>query len=133
MVEITEDILELLDDPETQIVLATASDDSVPNAVPMRNVWVVDDDRIALGDVFFDKTRENIESNGQISLSIWRDTEGYQLKGECKEIKSSGALFEEKKEMLAEKMDLDLKALCIAEIEDIFSTTPGPGAGEKIA
>ncbi|RZN60863.1 pyridoxamine 5'-phosphate oxidase family protein [Methanonatronarchaeum sp. AMET6-2] len=132
MVEIPEDVIDLLDDPETQIVLATADEDSVPNAVPMRNVWVVDDDKIALGDVFFDKTRSNLEANGQVSLSIWKGTEGYQLKGVCVEIKSSGPLFEEKKDMLAEKMDLDLKSICIAEVAGVFHTTPGPDAGEKL-
>ncbi|WGI16944.1 pyridoxamine 5'-phosphate oxidase family protein [Methanonatronarchaeum sp. AMET-Sl] len=132
MVRIPDEVLDLIGDPDTQIVLATADDDSVPNAVPMRNVWIVDDDKMALGDVFFDKTRENIEANGRISLSLWKGTEGYQVKGSCEAIKSSGPLFEEKKEMLAEKMDLDLKALCMIDVEEVYSTTPGPEAGSKI-
>ncbi|OUJ18595.1 Pyridoxine 5'-phosphate oxidase family protein containing flavin binding domain [Methanonatronarchaeum thermophilum] len=133
MVKIPDEVLDLLGDPDTQIVLATADDSSMPNAVPMRNVWIVDDDKMALGDVFFDKTRSNIEANGLVSLSLWKGTEGYQLKGTCSEIKSSGALFEEKKEMLAEKMDLDLQALCMIDVEEVFSTAPGPDAGSKIS
>jgi len=62
-------------------VLATATGDGTPNAVPMAAKKIIDDETILLSDQYFNKTLANMKSNPKASVTFWEKTEGYQFKG----------------------------------------------------
>src|SRR6056297_2741542 len=80
MAQMTDRMKELFDNVGTA-VLATATPDGTPNAVPVGAKKILDDETILISDQFFNKTLANMKSNSKVAVSFWKDREGYQLKG----------------------------------------------------
>ena len=75
--------------------VATATREGVPNATPKGSVRVLDDQHVIFADLFSLKTRQNLEQNPQVAVTVVdRHCQGYQLKGTA-ELISSGPLFEQ--------------------------------------
>jgi len=80
MVQLTDEIKESL--AATKIVFfATASKDSVPNAVPIGAFKLLDDEAILISDQYFNKTLANMKENPKVAISFWGEKGGYQIKG----------------------------------------------------
>ena len=60
--------------------LATCRENE-PNVVPVAFKQVMDDGRLAVGDVFLQTTLRNIEENDKIAVSVYdaKSFEGYQV------------------------------------------------------
>ncbi len=114
---------------ETDIwVLATADSRGMPNAVPIYYTRVLDDNRLMLVDNFMKKTIVNINENPNVSVSVWKGKKGYQFKGDAK-IEISGPNFDAAKALVR---DGSPKGVVIVNIESIYTTSPGPEAGQKV-
>ena len=83
---------------------ATASMDGKPNVVPVGLVKAMDDDRLLIVDVLFNKTRKNLQANKRVALAVtdMRRLMGIQLKGRM-EIVTEGPLFEKSHEIMVQK------------------------------
>jgi uncharacterized protein len=119
------------------VVLATATPDGIPNAVPVGAKKIIDDDTILISDQFFNKTLANLKANPQVTVTFWEGHEGYQLKGSVT-IETSGQRYEETArwiEKLSAKVGFPLKSkgAVILQIAEIYGVAPGPGAGKKLA
>lgn len=119
------------------VVLATASADGVPNAVPIGAKKILDDETILISDQFFNKTLANMKENPKIALTFWEGREGYQLKGSVL-IETTGKRFEETAKWIEERsakagFPLKSKGAVIFHIEEIYGVSPGPGAGKRLA
>ena len=117
--------------------LATADKNGVPNVVPINFMKILDDETILASAVFMTKTFQNLEENPVCAISVWEGFKGYQFKGSVS-IETSGQIFEETKtwtEAEGKKLGLPLKSKgsVVIRITDIFSISPGPDAGKKIA
>ncbi len=79
------------------IVLTTVDKAGTPNSIYATCVKLIADDKIAIADNYFDKTRANIEngSSGSI-LFITGEGKSYQVKGSI-EYHASGAIFDDMK------------------------------------
>jgi predicted pyridoxine 5'-phosphate oxidase superfamily flavin-nucleotide-binding protein len=136
MAKMTERMQELFKKVPT-VVLATATPEGVPNAVPVGAKKIIDDETILISDQFFNKTLANLKANPQVSLTFWEGHEGYQLKGSVT-IETSGQRYEETArwiEGLSHKVGFPLqsKGAVIFQIAEIYGVSPGPGAGKKLA
>ncbi|MDY6903946.1 MAG: pyridoxamine 5'-phosphate oxidase family protein [Thermodesulfobacteriota bacterium] len=136
MAKMTDRMMELFNKVPTAI-LATASADGTPNAVPVGAKKIIDNETILISDQYFNKTLTNLQANPSVAVSFWEGHEGYQLKGKVI-IETSGERFEETAkwiEMIAEKVGKPLKSkgAVILAIDEIYGLAPGPGAGKKIA
>ncbi|MCK4736403.1 MAG: pyridoxamine 5'-phosphate oxidase family protein [Methanophagales archaeon] len=112
--KMSEEIKQMLD--ENIVYLATASKEGKPNVVPIGLVHAISDNEVLIGDVWFNKTRNNLEENAQVAISFTdvKRWESYQLKGKAK-IYKSGEIYEkifdimkkkaEKREESVEKID----------------------------
>ena len=80
MAKMTDRMKELFEKVPT-VVLATATGDGAPNAVPVGSKKIIDDETILLSDQFFNKTLANLKSNPKVAVTFWKGFEGYQLKG----------------------------------------------------
>ncbi|MEA2074541.1 MAG: pyridoxamine 5'-phosphate oxidase family protein [Euryarchaeota archaeon] len=132
--------------------LATSSKDGKPNVVPVGLCRAISDHELLIVDVFFKKTRKNLEENPQVAIAVeaLEELRAYQLKGEAK-IFTQGELYEraieimkeqdevrekkisawrEKRPDLAERFEklvashhkLRPKAAVLVDVEEIYST-----------
>ena len=117
-------------------VLATATKDGIPNAVPIGAKKIVDPETVLVSDQFFNKTIKNLQSNPTASLMYWEGREGYQLKGTVT-IETSGQRFDETARWIEERsrevgFPLRSKGAIILRVEEIYAIGPGPKAGRRL-
>ena len=137
--------------------LATSSKEGKPNVVPIGLCRTISDHELLIVDVFFKKTRKNLEENCQVAIAVeaMEELRAYQLKGEAK-IFTQGELYEkafeimreqnkvrekrilvwrEKRPEMAERFEklverhhkLRPKAVVLVDVEEIYSTMHGMG------
>jgi hypothetical protein len=115
--------------------VATVSSWGEPNVVPIAFGKLLSEDEILLVDVFMKKTKENIEANSKVAVSVWTTngaSKGYQFKGSAK-IETSGKAFDEGLEMVkAAEPGLNPKAAVIVKVDSIYLISPGHSAGKQI-
>ncbi|MGO9313181.1 MAG: pyridoxamine 5'-phosphate oxidase family protein [Syntrophobacteraceae bacterium] len=115
--------------------VATASPDGVPNTTPKGTVQVLDDEHIIFADLFSLKTRDNLQKNPKVAVTVidMETKKGYQFKGSAKLV-DSGPVFDEVVEKL-KKAPMKLphpKYVVVMTVESIFDQSVGPKAGQKI-
>ena len=102
--KMNEEIKQMLD--ENIVYLATASKEGKPNVVPIGLVHAISDNEVLIGDVWFKKTRKNLEENAQVAISFtdFKRWESYQLKGKAKIFKS-GEIYEKALDIMKKKAE----------------------------
>lgn len=76
------------------VVLTTVDEHGIPNSIYATCVNLSEDDRIVIADNYFFKTKENIRTNGKVSvLFITTEKKSYQVKGDI-EYYTSGPMFD---------------------------------------
>ena len=50
--------------------VGTATSNGVPNTTPKGSVQVIDDEHVALADLFSRKTRENLQANPKVAITV---------------------------------------------------------------
>ncbi len=136
MAQMTERMIEVFNKVPTAI-LATATADGTPNAVPVGAKKIIDNETILISDQFFNKTLANLKANPKVAVTYWEGHEGYQLKGTIT-IETSGERYEETAAWIEEMgnkagFPLKSKGAVILKIDEIYGLAPGPGAGKKLA
>ena len=136
MAKMTKRMMEIFNNVHTA-VLATATSDGNPNAVPVGAKKIMDDETGLISDQFFGKTLANMKTNPKVAVTFWEGHEGYQLKGTVT-IETSGSRFEETAKWIEEMgakagFPLKSKGAVILKIDEIYAVAPGPGAGKKLA
>jgi predicted pyridoxine 5'-phosphate oxidase superfamily flavin-nucleotide-binding protein len=116
--------------------VATATGEGVPNVTPKGSVKVLDDQHVVFADLFSLKTRQNLEQNPKVAVTVIDASthKGYQVKGTA-ELLSSGPLYDQ--------MAADLKAALATlpvpkyvvkiSVESVYDQSVGPDAGKQIA
>jgi predicted pyridoxine 5'-phosphate oxidase superfamily flavin-nucleotide-binding protein len=118
-------------------ILATATPDGIPNAVPIGAKRIIDNQTVLVSDQFFNKTLANMKANPRVSLMYWEGNEGYQIKGPVT-LETTGRRFKETArwiEEMSEKMGLSFrsKGAVILQVEEIYAIGPRPDAGKRLA
>jgi predicted pyridoxine 5'-phosphate oxidase superfamily flavin-nucleotide-binding protein len=115
--------------------VATASPDGVPNTTPKGTAQVIDDEHIVFADLFSLKTRDNLQKNPKIAVTVidLQTHKGYQFKGSA-QLVDSGPVFDQAVERL-KKAPIQLphpKYVVIITVDSIFDQSVGPKAGQQI-
>jgi uncharacterized protein len=118
-------------------VLGTADLNGIPNVVPVGAIKILDDETVLISYQYFLKTLKNLQVNPKVAISFWEEGEGYQIKGEAS-VQTEGKIFEDTVEWIRELSDkighpLKSKGAVVIRITEIYSVSPGPTAGQKIA
>lgn len=133
MVTIPKHVQEFL--PGKLAWVATAGSDGTPNTTPKGSVRMLDDQHIVFADLFSLKTRQNLEQNPKVAVTIIDAATrvGYQLKGTA-ELLSSGTLFEQTVEELKQHSSALPAPTYVVRInvEAIYDQSVGPDAGKQI-
>ena len=121
----------------SDVVFTTASADGQPNSCIVGMKAVIDDETVYLSDQFFKKTLANVQENQKVAVVFWKGIEAYQLYGTVRYV-NEGPEFEAQKawvDAAFENMGKPIKAKggCFVKVEAVFSSSPGPTAGEKLA
>ncbi len=112
--------------------LATSSKNGVPNVCNAGAKYLLNDETIIIIDNYMDKTLANILENPLVAILVRSGKESYQIKGRCSYL-SSGSLYEDaKKWMKSVGEKYPAKGALKIEIEEIYNSNSGSGAGEKI-
>ncbi len=116
-------------------MMATASKDGVPNVAPMGMVYLQEDkETVWIIDNYMNKTMANIRENPVASLTVWHpdSKECYQLKGDIT-IENDTKDYENAVSIAHFKSDIyPARNLIKFKIKEVYSLTPGPGAGDKV-
>lgn len=133
MAKIPQDIQEFVKNKLAWV--ATASPDGVPNTTPKGTVQVIDDERLVFADLFSLKTRNNLEKNPKVAVTIIdeKSYKGYQLKGSA-QLVDSGPLFDQMVEQL-KKAPIQLphpKYVVVISVDSVFDQSVGAQAGKQI-
>jgi len=115
--------------------LATASPDGVPNTTPKGTVQVIDDEHIIFADLFSLKTRDNLQKNPKVAVTVvdLEKYKGFQFKGSA-QLVDSGPMFDQMVEQL-KKAPMQLphpKYVVIITVDSVFDQSVGPKAGQQI-
>ena len=119
------------------VVFTTARADGQPNSCIVGIKCVVDDETVYVSDQFFKKTLANVQANPKVALVFWKGMEAYEIYGTARYV-SEGDEFAEKKawaDGIFEQMGAPMRAKggCFIHVDEVFTSTPGPEAGNKIA
>ena len=107
--------------------LATCRENE-PNVVPVAFKQVMDDGRLAVGDVFLQTTLRNIKENGKIAVSVYdaKSFEGYQVQGTAAYM-TQGKIVDDFKVMVEKMFDgaVTAKGALLIMPQRVIVTTPG--------
>jgi predicted pyridoxine 5'-phosphate oxidase superfamily flavin-nucleotide-binding protein len=134
MVTIPKDVREFL--PGKVGWVGTSTPDGIPNVTPKGTIRLLDDQHVMFADLFSLKTRQNLEKNPKVAVTVIDATsaKGYQLKGTA-ELISAGPLFEQFGEQLKQAMPSlpPLKYVVKIAVESVYDQSVGLDAGKQIA
>jgi len=120
---ITEEIKKIFEKVPV-MALSTVDNKGIPNVAAIASKKIIDDNTIMTIDTFHKKTLSNIKNNGNVALAMWKDSEGYQIKGIATHY-TDGEIFEEgKKWILKLKPKKIVKGVIIIKVTDIYYLTP---------
>lgn len=136
MAKIPAEVQELFNEVKA-VVFLTASADAQPNGCIVAMKKIVDDETVYLSDQFFKKTLANVKENQKVSVVVWGDAGAYEIYGTARYV-DEGPAFEEQAAWVNaafEQMGMPIAAKggVYVDVEAVFSSNPGPTAGEKIA
>ena len=121
----------------SDVVFSTATPDGQPNACIVGMKTIIDDETIYLSDQFFKKTLANVKANPKVAVAFWEGRDAYVIHGTARYV-SEGPEFEEQKawvDAAFEKMGMPIRAKggCFISVESVYTSTPGPTAGDQIS
>jgi len=134
MAKMSKEVMDVVNDPNSAKVLATAGSVLEINAVPKGSLRAIDEERIAFADIFGDKTNKNLEVNKKVSALVFKmsPVAGYQIKGTFIGFQTSGELFNIFAKGIKERIHLDIKAVGTIRVDEVYAVAP-PLPGKKIA
>jgi predicted pyridoxine 5'-phosphate oxidase superfamily flavin-nucleotide-binding protein len=115
------------------IAFSTTDKKGMPNVIAIASKKLVDDNKIWIIDSFFDKTKENILQNNNVSLCMWEGLEGYQLKG-LATYHNNDKIFDQAKIWIQNiKPNKSVKGVVNINVTEVYSISPFADlAGKKI-
>ena len=121
----------------SDVVFTTASADGQPNSCIVGMKAVIDDETVYLSDQFFKKTLANVQANPKVAIVFWEGINAFELHGTARYV-NEGPEFEAQKawvDAAFEKMGMPIRAKggCFVHVDAVFTSAPGPMAGDKIA
>ncbi len=136
MTKMPADCMEMINNVYAAAV-ATCNKSGIPNVVccSMKQAW--DEETVMISDQYLKKTLANVQENPHMAVSVWDETHGYQVKGSVvyeNEGERYQAIARQVHSILSGMgYDYYSKGVCWLHVEEVYSLTPGEGAGERLA
>lgn len=136
MAKMPQEVQELFNSSE-KTVLATSTPEGQPNVAPIGMKKVIDDETVYVSDQFFKKTLANLKANDRVAIAFWGDAGAYQIHGTATYL-DEGEQFGELKSwadgaFAAKGQPITAKGGCLVHVDALYTSDPGPSAGDQIA
>jgi predicted pyridoxine 5'-phosphate oxidase superfamily flavin-nucleotide-binding protein len=132
MAKMTKEVIDMMKDPQASKALDTCDATGKLNVVPKGTLTAIDEETVAFGDIFGDKTNMNLEATQKAAVAVFKmelPPVGYQLKGTFQGFQTSGPLFDSFAGQIKEQLNLDIKGVGVIKVDEVYSAgVPNPGA-----
>ena len=118
--------------PDTTKILVTADANGQPHAIVCGSIFVPDDETLAVGEVFMNVTKRNLETNPKAAVTVAFGGEAYNISVSVKERLEDGDLLNVLNEKLS-KINLHARAVWTFKVEAVFDEGINPNAGKLIS
>lgn len=132
IMNIPEQAVKLLNDPDASKVLTTISDDGVLHSIVVGSIMAPDEKTVCAAEVLMKTTAKNLETNKNIAVLTVKGMESYLVNATVVERQTEGPLFDKVAEQM-KKAGLPMKALWIFEPTAVYDQSAGPNAGTKLS
>jgi len=106
------------------MAFSTVDSCGIPNVSAIGSKKIINDNTIYTIDTFHNKTIENIKQNPNVSIAMWKDLVGYQIKGTAKYY-TKGNVFDKGKEWILKlKPQKVVKGVIEIKITEIYYLSP---------
>ena len=128
-----QDLFNEIDD----VVFTTVRADGQPNSCIVGMKTVIDDETVYLSDQFFKKTLANVLENPKVAIIFWKGIDAYEIYGTARYV-NEGEEFETQKAWVdaafeSRGMPMRAKGGVFVHVDEVYTSKPGPTAGDKIA
>ena len=128
-------IIEMLNDKETDKILGSKSDEHHLHVVPVGSLGASDERTIYLGSIFMKETQANLEkamgTEDLVSVLVVRGDKAFQNRCKVLEFQMSGPLFS-KMSSAAKIRRMPFLGVWILEPEEIINQSPGRDVGKAL-
>ena len=133
MAKIPQEVIGLLESPETRIVVGFIDAKGAPDMLPKGKLLIVDDETLAFADRANIKLLTNFKANDKAAIVASGKEErfGYQIKGTFQGYQTSGALFDQWAGSLGGEAG-GLVRMGLIKVDEVYSFVKG-AHGKKIA
>ncbi len=126
-----ENVSKLFQDPESTKVVSTVSKDGEVHSIVAGSVMVIDDNTMAVAEVFMNTTSANLADNDKVALLAVKGMESYLVNGTVQKRNTDGELFDAIAEKFA-AMKMQIKAVWTFSVDKIYDESAGPNGGKQI-
>ena len=126
-----QDLIKSLEDAPLWYLGTCSSDD--PNVVPVGFKWL-EGERLLIADLFFGKTRRNIDANPRVAVSVGAlgPKRGFQIKGRAITHREGVVFGRVRALMDKDGLGEALQTVIEVAAEELFLLDPGGHAGERL-
>ncbi len=126
-----ENVSKLFMDQESTKIISTVSKDGEVHSIVAGSIMVLDDDTMAVAEVFMNTTSANLADNDKVALLAVKGMESYLVSGTVIKRSTDGGLYDTIAEKFA-AMNMQIKAVWTFSIDKIYDESAGPNGGKQI-
>ncbi len=126
-----ENVSNLFKDQASVKVISTVSREGEVHSIVAGSIMVVDDNTMAVAEVFMNTTCANLEVNNKAALLAVKGMESYLVNATVGARFTDGALFDAVAENFA-KMNMQIKAVWTFTVDKIYDESAGPNGGKQL-
>ena len=132
MVALPAKVRDFVSRPEPVKMLITSDSNGQPRGIVCGSIFVKDEETLAIGEVFMNITRSNLEANPKAAITVAFGGEAYNISVSVKERLEDGDLLNVLNEKLS-KINLHARAVWTFKVEAVFDEGINPNAGKLIS
>lgn len=125
-------VKDFLKRPEPVKVLVTADATGQPRGIVCGSIVVPDDETLAVGEVFMNTTKGNLESNPKAAVAVVFGAEAYNINVSVIGRYEEGEILDTMNERLS-KVNLHARAVWTFRVESVYDEGINPNAGKLIS
>ncbi len=126
-----ENVSKLFMDQESVKVISTVSKEGEVHSIVAGSIMVVDDNTMAVAEVFMNTTSANLAANDKAAILAVKGMESYLVNGTVLKRNTEGQLYDAIAEKFA-AMNMQIKAVWTFSVDKIFDESAGPNGGKQI-
>ena len=132
MVALPAKVKDFLSRPEPVKMLVTADNSGQPRGIVCGSIFILDDETLAVGEVFMKVTKENLQMNPKAAVTVAFGAEAYNISVSVVERSTEGDLLHALNEKLS-KVNLEARAVWVFRVEAVYDEGINPNAGKLIS